>query len=104
MDFNKLTQSNIINTLKLMDAPKEVQREAIEEALEIIFDSVVDRIKTGLSDGEMVAYNDVFRGDSPEGERVMFLKEHVPNLEEMVAEETMRYKYLTEIMVSSLGK
>jgi len=104
MDFQKFAQSNIIKTLKLMDASKEVQREAIDEAVEVIFDSVVDRIQAKLSDEALGEYNRVFGEDNLEEDRVAFLKKHAPNFEEIVAEETLRYKYLTEIMVSSSGE
>lgn len=104
MDIQKIAQSNIINTLKLQDASEEVKQEAINDATEVIFDSVVDRIQAGLLGEALGEYDRVFGEDCPEDERVAFLKKYVPNFEEIVAEETLRYKYLTEIMVSAVGK
>ena len=100
MNLEKLAQSNILDTLKLKDASDEVKREAIDDAMEIIFESVAERIKAELSDEARIEYNRVFEEDSSEEERAAFLKKHVSRFEEIVAEETLRYKYLTEIMVS----
>lgn len=102
MNLEKIAQSNLIDTLKLKDAPQEVRQEAVDEALEIIFESVVDRIKAEFSNEVMTQYMRVFEEENSEEKRVEFLKTHVPNFEEIVAEETFRYKYLTEIMVSAL--
>ncbi len=104
MDFNALAQSNIISTLSLADAPKDVQREAINEATEIIFDSVTDRIKAELSGEALAQYEQVFNDHGSEEERTEFLKKCIPNFDEIVREETLRYKYLMEIMNSSLKK
>lgn len=104
MNLEKIAQSNLIDTLQLKDARQEARQEAVDDALEIIFESVVDRIQAGLSDKEMIEYKHVFHEGSSEQERMEFLKTHVLNFEEIVAEETFRYKYLTEIMVSALGK
>lgn len=101
VDIKKIAQSNIIDTLKLQDDSEEVKQEAINDATEIIFDSVVDRIQAELSDEALVEYDRVFGEENPEEERAAFLKKYVPNFEEIVAEEMLRYKYLTEIMVSS---
>lgn len=104
MNFDELAQSNIINTLKLQDASEEVKREAIDDATEVIFESVVDRVKAGLSNEALAEYEHLSRENIPEEDRVQFLKKHIPNFEEIVAEETLRYKYLTEIMVSAVGE
>lgn len=102
MNLEKIAQSNLIDTLQLKDTPSNVRQKAVDEAVEIIFESVADRIKAGFSDEEMIQYEHTFHEGSPEQERVEFLQTHVPNFEEIVAEETFRYKYLTEIMVTAL--
>lgn len=104
MNLEKISQSNLIDTLQLKDAPQKVRQEAVDDALEIIFESVADRVKAGFSDKVMAQYIHVFEQDNPEEKHVEFLKKHVPNFEEIVAEETFRYKYLTEIMVSASGE
>lgn len=104
INFNALAQSNIINTLNLADAPKEIQREAIDEAMEIIFDSVTDRMKAELSGEALAQYEQVFRDQGSEEERTAFIKKYVPHFDEIVREETLRYKYLMEIMNSSPEK
>ena len=104
MNLEKIAQSNLIDTLNLKDAPQEVRQEAVDDALEIIFESVADRVKAGLSDEALIEYEHVFDEGGSEEERVAFIKKHIPNFEEIVAEETFRYKYLTEIMVSSSGE
>ena len=101
MNFEKLAQSNILETLKLTDAPKKAQDEAVEDAMEIIMESATDRIKDGLSDEALEEFERVFSGDHTESERDAFLKKHVPDFEEILVEESLRYKYLTEIIASS---
>lgn len=104
MNLEKIAQTNLLDTLQLKDAPQEIRQEAVDEALEIIFESVVDRVKAGFSDEVMTQYVHVFEEKNSEEERIEFLKKHVLNFEEIVAEETFRYKYLTEIMISASGE
>ena len=101
MNLEKIAQSNLMDTLKLKDAPQEARQEAVDDALEVIFESVADRMKAELSDEALIEYEHVFDEGSSEEERVAFIKKHIPNFEEIVAEETFRYKYLMEIMVSA---
>ena len=104
MNFEKLAQSNIFETLKLTDAPKEAQEEAMEDAMDIIFTSAMDRIKDGLLNEARTKFERVFGEDHTEEDREAFLKEHVPNLEEILTQESLRYKYLAEIVASSSHK
>ena len=100
MNLEKLTQSNLLETLKLDKAPKEEQEEAMSDASEIIFRSAMGRIKDGLSEDEREEFERVFGEEAAKEEQDAFLKEHVPNLEEMLAQEAMRYKYLMGIIAS----
>ena len=101
MNIEKLAQSNILATLQLTDAPKKVQEEAMENATEIIVKSAMDRIKDKLPDDTLEEFERVFGEDHTEEERITFLKERVPNLEEILIQESLRYKYLAEIIASS---
>ena len=100
MNFEKLAQSNILETLKLIDAPKEAQQEAVDDAMDIILTSAMDRIQDELSDEAHIEFERVFGGQNTEEERTAFLKKHVPNLEEILIQESLRYKYLAEIITS----
>ena len=104
MNLEKIAQSNLIDTLQLKDAPQEARQEAVDDALEVIFESVADRVKAELSDEALIEYEHVFDEGGSEEKRVAFIKKHIPNFEEIVAEETFRYKYLMEIMVSASGE
>ena len=100
MDLKQIAQSNMLETLKLDKAPKEEQEEAMSDASEIIFRSAMGRIKDGLSEDEREEFERVFREEGVKEDQDAFLKEHVLNLEEMLVQETMRYKYLMGIIVS----
>ena len=104
MNLEKIAQSNLIDTLQLKNAPQEARQEAVDDALEVIFESVADRVKAELSEEALIEYEHVFDEGNSEEERVAFIKKHIPNFEEIVAEETFRYKYLMEIMVSASGE
>ena len=100
MNFESLAQSNILETLKLADAPEEKQKEAITDATNIIIRSAMERITDNFTDDEALAFEGIFGEDRPEAERMAFLKEHAPDLEKILTEESLRYKYLAEIAAS----
>ena len=101
MNFKELPKSNLIETLGIADAPEEERKEAIEDAADVIMQSVMDRVIDGLTDEEWLDLERVFGKDASEEERIAFLKKHVPNLEEMLVQETLRYKALAEVMASA---
>ena len=101
MNFEKLAQSNIVETLGIADAPEEERKEVIEDATDVIMQSVMDRVMDGLTDEEWLDFERVFGEDASEEERAAFLEKHVPNLEEMLVQETLRYKALAEVMASA---
>lgn len=104
MDFIRIAQSNILDLLGLSEAPHHVQQRAINQALEIIFDSVANRIKAELSPEALTHYAHAFRENSSEEERSAFLATYVPQFDEIVKEETLRYKYLCETTKHSLAE
>lgn len=100
MNLEKLTQSNILETLGLDQAPKEAQQEAINEAKGIILENIADAIRNQIP----YRVHDEFERVLSEGtdeERGIFLKKHVPNLQDLLAIETLRYKHLTECIAAS---
>ena len=101
MNFEELTQSNIVETLGIAGAPEEKRKEAIEDATDVIMQSVMDWVMDGLTDEEWLDFERVFGEDASEEERTAFLKKHVPNLEEMLVQETLRYKALAEVIASA---
>ena len=90
----------MLETLKIDKAPKKEQEEAMSDASEIIFQSAMGRIKDELSEDEREEFERVFGEEGVKEDQDAFLKEHVLNLEEMLVQETMRYKYLMGIIVS----
>ena len=101
MNFEKLAQSNIMETLGIAGAPEEERKGAIEDATDVIMQSAMDRVMDGLTDEESLDFERVFGEDASEEERAAFLKKHVPNLDEILIQESLRYKALAEVMASS---
>lgn len=100
MNLEKLAQSNILETLGLEKAGEEMQKEAVQDAMEIILQSVVDQIKDTLPDDVRDEFERVYDQGSEE-ERKVFIEKYVPNFQDLLMIETLRYKYLTELIASS---
>lgn len=99
MNLEKLAQSNILQTLRLDKLEEEVQKEAMGDAAEIILQSVVDEIEGTLPAEVRDEFGRVFDEENEE-ERKAFIKKYVPNFQNLLVVETLRYKYLTELIVS----
>lgn len=99
MNLDSLINSNILEILHLTDAPRSTQDEAINSAQEIIVQSVRNRIQDLIPEDARDQFYYVFQKGTDE-QRSAFLNQHAINLEDIVAQETLRYKYITEIIAS----
>lgn len=97
MNIEKLTTSNILNTLKLTSAPRDIQDHAIQDAKKIIIESAHRRIQAIIPPKDQEGLARVLR-DGTDDERAGFLHDHGIDLQEIIQQETLRYKYLAEIM------
>ncbi len=101
MNFEHLAQSNIIDTLKLTHAPKEVKQAAIDDAANIILRIVAQRIEDEIPDEYQEEFEHIFGTEGTPQERAAFLNKHVPDFENIIRAETLHYKALAEIIASS---
>ena len=102
MNKEQLAQTNILDILNLTEGSEEERRSAIQEANKIILDSVIDRIKENIPEDQQTTFEHVFRNRGTEEERQAFLKEYIPNLEEIFLRETLRFKEITQNAVELL--
>ncbi len=102
MNVEKLAQLNMLETLNLTHASDVAQQEAVRDATEIILTSAMDRIKDQFSDDVRAEFERIFSEQGSQHQRDAFLQEHVPDLEDIMIQESLRYKYLTQIIAASV--
>lgn len=102
MNKEKLAQTNIMNILKLTESSEEERRSAIQEANNIILNSVIDRVKENIPEDQQAAFEHAFRNRGTGEERQAFLAEHISNFEEILLRETLRFKEIAQNAAESL--
>ena len=104
MDIQSLAQSNILKLLGFDEAPKEEQETLLRSITAMLLEDVVSRIKDELSVEAREQFFALFAdGPGSNEERLQFLKTHVPNLEEMILEETLTFKYAVQKLTEDAG-
>ena len=98
MNHETLLQSNIVDILGLSRATKEEREREVGRAADIILESVIDRIEDGLSADKRSEFEYAFRDGTTEEERQAFLDANVPNMEQIVLAETLRFKRVAQVM------
>lgn len=96
MNKEKLAQINILDILKLTEGSEEERRSALQEANNIILNSVIDRVKENIPEDQQAAFEHAFRNRGTEEERQEFLAVHVPHFEEILLRETLRFKEIAQ--------
>ena len=97
MNLENLIQSNIIDTLNLAGAKQEIKTQAMKDAQEIIVKSVIARIKKKRNNQPLNEFERLLE-DMPQQEHGEAIKKYIPDIEEIVFQESMRYKYLIQVI------
>ena len=104
MNLEHLAQSNILEVLHVVDAPEEKKQEVIDAATDIIIRSAMDRIKESFSEKERGEFEHAFDEKSTTTEHTAFLQKYAKKIEEVIIQESLRYKSLLSIISSSTQK
>ncbi|MDP3769437.1 MAG: hypothetical protein Q8R40_00680 [bacterium] len=96
MNKEQLAQTNILDILELTEGSEQERKDVIQEANKIILDNVIDRIKEQLSPDQEIEFEHAFRNRGTEEERQVFLAAYVPNFEEILLRETLRFKEIAQ--------
>lgn len=81
-------KKGLIDLFELEKLPPEKMVEMVERLSRLVFQSVLIQVLPLLSDADMTEYEKIIESEEG-GERLfLFLKEKVPNFEEIVQEES----------------
>ena len=86
--MDEILRQHIIQELALNDAPEEEVNEVITGLGGLIMELVMTQITDALDDEAVVIFEEILSaedGESKEQRLNLFLAEHVPNLEEIIA-------------------
>ncbi len=97
MNLDSLIQSNILETLGLMNSPRGAQDKAINDAKDIILQSARNRVENLIPEDAREEFEQVFQ-EGAENECKDFLNKYGINVPDIIAQETLRYKYITQII------
>lgn len=92
MEFEDFFKVNVIDLVGFSDAPEDVKQSFLQSASQTVLEAIVDRIDFELPEEKKEEFYRVFRTGAQNEDMQAFLKENVPNFEEIVGEETGRVK------------
>lgn len=92
MTIDEFLKANIVDLVGLGSAPESVKREFLSKASEMTLERVVSRVDKILPEAEKEEFYRVFGDEGSDDDMQKFIKENVPNFEEIVGEETARVK------------
>lgn len=92
MTFQELLNLNIIDLFGLQNASEEEKKKFLEYATGLVLERVVAQIEKDLLEDKRKEFFELFKEGSPEEAKLAFLKENVPDLEEIVFEEILIFK------------
>jgi len=78
---------NIIEILGISSLPPEEQKEAMEKLGAIVYQEVMLRVLDDMNDADKSAFESLIEKNPDPEAMFAFLKEKVPNIEEIVKEE-----------------
>ena len=92
-NLKDILQFDVLESFGLTNASEEEKDKALEHVTVIILGEVADRIEASLSEEKQEEFRALFRDPaSSEEKRMKFLRDQVPDFEDMVLEETFRFK------------
>ena len=96
-------EKTIIDILGLEKLSSEDQKKAFEIIGQTIFQSVFLRVMDELDDEQKKEFETVLEGAKNEQEIFAFLEQHVPHVDDIMREETERFKAEIGVLLQKLG-
>lgn len=92
LTIQELLNLNIIDLFGLQNASEEEKKRFLDYATGLVLERVVAQVVKELPEEKREEFFSVFKEDTSEEQKVAFLKEHVPELEELFFEEILIFK------------
>ncbi|HLC94720.1 MAG TPA: hypothetical protein VJH96_04095 [Patescibacteria group bacterium] len=93
---------NIVKTLGLHTLPREKQEEMLVKIGDIIFQNILLRVMGELDEAGSAELDRMLTEKKTDEEVFNFLSRHIPQLDELVKEEIVRFKEETTDFMTSL--
>src|SRR3989344_555544 len=92
MTIDEFLKTSVVDLVGLESAPESVKRECLVKASQMTLERIVGRIDGILPEAKKEEFYRVFGDEGNDDDMQKFIKENVPNFEEIVGEETARVK------------
>ena len=92
MTIDEFLKASIVDLVGLGSAPESVKRDFLAKASQMTLERIVGRIDGILPEAKKEEFYRVFGDGGSDEDMQKFIKENVPNFEEIVGEETARVK------------
>ncbi len=98
----KMLEANLITLLGLETLPLEKKVAMLNKTLELVQKRLMISMLNILDDANKAKFLELINSEGNEAEKDRFMKQHFPNLEEMVNEEIIKIKSeLKEVAVNA---
>ncbi|MDP3965162.1 MAG: DUF5663 domain-containing protein, partial [bacterium] len=92
MDAKQLVESNIIDLLGLSNLPEEKKTALTNKMAEVLESRISERVLGELSETDQKNFDTLLQAN-PSSEKIQeWLTAHVPNFNEITAEEALKFK------------
>jgi len=90
--IEELVDINLLEAFGLGDASEEQKREFTEKSTEVILERVVRRVADAMAPDARDKFYALFKDGVGDDERWGFIDKHIPNFEEIMLEELLKFK------------
>ncbi len=90
--MDDIITTNLLDALGLSSAPEEEKQDFLKKAAAMVLGELVQRIKKQLPEDKQEDFLAVFSGEHSDDERLLFLRNYVPNFEELLIDEALAFK------------
>lgn len=92
------TEQTLLRLLDMTEASPMEQEQIKNESTLLILEQVIASIEESLPEDKKAEYERVFKDDADPKERALFLQENVPDLEQRILEESIRFETALQII------
>lgn len=92
MTLDEILNVDILDALGLSHASEGEKEKALDDAATFVLMHVIKRIRLELPMSKRDEFERILQPETSNEERIAFLNAHVPDFEDMVLEEMLRFK------------
>jgi len=90
--IQELWELNLVKAFGLDSASEQEKKEFLDHTSQLVMQKVVERIEQELPEEKREEFLQVFEQPGVQEEKVAFIKQNVPNFEEILLEEMLAFK------------